>query len=112
MEGEEVITGEPNKIHIVLNDKNVAVFKVEQEATYRVISSVMSRESSLAQMVCNIKLNGEELATVQTNGTDGCYVRQQLLQVKLEPGFYKIELEFVKPGMVVQFIDFEEVSFA
>ena len=111
VEDEEIITRNLRKIHIVTKDKAKIIFKVDDTATYQVISSVMSMESSLAQMVCNIRLNGEDLATVQTNGTDGRYIRQQLLQVNLEQGFYELELEFVKPGMVMQCVDFERVSF-
>lgn len=108
---ETLITRNLRKIHIVTKDHNHIGFYVEDTATYQVITSVMSMESSLAQMVCNISLNGEELATVQTNGTGGRYIRQQLMQVNLEKGYYELDLEFVKPGMVVQCIDFERVSF-
>lgn len=108
---EALITRNLRKIHIITKDHNHVTFRVDDTATYQVITSVMSMESSLAQMVCNISLNGEELATVQTNGTDGRYIRQQLMQVNLEKGYYELDLEFVKPGMVVQCIDFERVSF-
>lgn len=110
-EDNDLITRSFRNIHIIIKNRNSIVFKVEDAATYQVISSVMSMESSLAQMVCNISLNGEELATIQTNGTGGRYIRQQLIQVKLMKGYYKLDLEFVKPGMVVQSIDFERVSF-
>ena len=110
-EDKEIVTRNLRNIHLVMKDRSSAVFEVEEAATYQLICSVMSMESSVAQMVCNMYLNGEELATVQTNGTDGRYIRKQLLQVKLESGFYQLNLEFVKPGMVVQSIDFERVSF-
>ncbi len=61
-------------------------------------------------MVCKAELNGTPLVTFQTNGTGGRFIHQQLLQVELEKGFYELKLEFVKPGMVVQSMDFEKVS--
>ena len=112
VEDEEIITRNLREIHINITDRCSATFRVDEAATYQVISSVMSMESSLAQMVCKIELNGKDLVAIQTNGTEGRYVRQQLLQVRLEAGFYKLELEFLKPGMVVQSIVFERVSFS
>lgn len=108
-EQTEVVTRNDRKTHILLEHTGQAVFKVESAGTYQVVSNVMSMESSLAQMVCQVTLNKEPLVTIQTNGTGGRYVRQQLLQVRLEPGFYRLELEFIKPGMIVQCIDFEKV---
>ena len=106
----EYVTRNERKTHILMEQTKQAVFFVDSYGTYQVISNVMSMESSVAQMVCKATLNGDPLVTIQTNGTGGRYVRQQLLQVRLEPGFYQLELEFVKPGMVVQCIDFEKVS--
>jgi len=110
VENREVVTHMDKKIHIIMENAEDAMFYVEEAGSYQVISSVFSLESSLAQMVCKIRLSGEELATIQTNGTGGRSVRQQLSQVRLEQGYYPLNLEFVKPGMVVQCIDFEKIA--
>lgn len=98
------------KIHVSMEDADKVCFEVREAGTYQVINSIMSKESSVAQMVCKAELNGEPLVTFQTNGTGGRFIHQQLLQVELEKGFYLLELEFVKPGMIVQCMDFEKVS--
>lgn len=98
------------KIHLSLLEKPEICFQVMEAGTYQVINSIMSKESNQAQTVCQASLNGEVFVTFQTNGTGGCYVRQQMLQVELEAGFYQLSLDFVKPGMVVQSMDFEKVS--
>lgn len=98
------------KIHLSLLEKPEICFRVMEAGTYQVINSIMSRESNQAQTVCQASLNGEIFVTFQTNGTGGRYVRQQMLQVELEAGFYQLSLDFVKPGMVVQSMDFEKIS--
>lgn len=98
------------KIHVSTEDTDRVCFEVREAGTYQVINSIMSKESSVAQMVCKAELNGTPLVTFQTNGTGGRFIHQQLLQVELEKGFYELKLEFVKPGMVVQSMDFEKVS--
>ena len=60
---------------------------------------------SQAQCVCKAVLNGEELATFQTNGTDGRWIQQKLLRVSLEAGSYQMKLLFPKPGMVIDYIE-------
>lgn len=109
-EDSERVSLAGRKIHLSLEEKPEICFKVTEAGIYQVINNIMSRESNQAQTVCQASLNGESLVTFQTNGTGGRYVRQQLLQVELETGYYQLSLEFVKPGMVVQCMDFEKVS--
>lgn len=99
-----------DKIHLTMEGDHEICFEVTEAGTYQAISSIMSQESSLAQTVCQAELNEEIFVTFQTNGTGGRYLRQQLVQVRLEKGYYRLKLEFVKPGMVVQSMDFEKVS--
>lgn len=83
--------------------------KVDKAGTYRIFVSVMSPESNLAQTAANISLNGQFAVTVQTNGTEGKWVRQKLVKAELESGMYKIELETVKTGIQIEWIEFREV---
>lgn len=86
-----------------------AVMDVEKGGEYRIFVSLMSTEDELAQSACNIMLNGRLMATVQTNGTGGRWFKQKLAKVALEPGLYEIELEFVKPGMEIDAMEFRLV---
>ncbi|MBW4085082.1 glycoside hydrolase family 3 C-terminal domain-containing protein [Paenibacillus sp. S150] len=83
--------------------------KVEQAGQYRIIVEIMSAETELAQSACNLTLNGQMLATIQTNGTDGKWVRQKLVKVELEAGLYELKLDFVKPGLQIGWIEFKTV---
>lgn len=83
--------------------------KVDKAGVYRIFVSVMSPESDLAQTAANLSLNGQFAVTIQTNGTDGKWIRQKLVKVELTSGIYKLELETVKSGMQIEWIEFREV---
>ncbi|MBY9078005.1 glycoside hydrolase family 3 C-terminal domain-containing protein [Paenibacillus sp. HN-1] len=83
--------------------------KVEQSGVYRTFVQLMSPESNLAQSACNVTLNGQLMTTIQTNGTDGRWVRQKLVKAELEAGLYELKLDFVKPGLVIDWIEFKQL---
>lgn len=81
-------------------------FYVETAGLYGVVVKLMSPDNNQAQTVCKALLNGEELNTFQTNGTLGNWIYQKLLRVKLEKGWYHLNLEFPKSGMQVAYMEF------
>ena len=81
-------------------------FAVKDAGAYDVIVRLMSEQTEQAQCVCKAVLNGEELATFQTNGTRGRWIQQKLLRVCLETGYYQIALQFPKPGMEIDYMEF------
>ena len=81
-------------------------FVVEAAGYYDVIVRIMSKETNQAQCVCKAVLNGEELATFQTNGTNGRWTQQKLLRVRLDAGCYQIKMLFLKPGMQIDYMEF------
>ncbi|MGG4142222.1 glycoside hydrolase family 3 C-terminal domain-containing protein [Paenibacillus algorifonticola] len=83
--------------------------KVDQAGQYRIIVSIMSPETELAQSACNVTLNDQRMTTIQTNGTEGKWIRQKLVKVELEAGFYELKLEFIKPGLQIEWIEFKQV---
>ncbi len=85
------------------------VMKVEQAGTYRISARLMSSEPAWAQSACNVFANGRLLTTVQTNGTDGGWIKQKLPKVELEAGLYELRLEFAKPGIQIEWIEFKQV---
>lgn len=99
-----------------LNDHNQIVwntavetnkhFMIQETANYDIIVRLMSRQTFMAQTVCKAILNGKELITFQTNGTDGKWNLQKLLRVHLKAGCYQIVLQFPKPGMEVDYMEF------
>lgn len=70
---------------------------------------IMSLDSRLAQSACNVTLNGQPMTTIQTNGTDGAWIRRRLVKIGLEAGVYELQLEFIKPGLQIGWIEFQQV---
>ena len=83
--------------------------KVSKAGVYRIIVNIMSPETNLAQTTCNVTLNDEFMMTIQTNGTDGKWIKQKLVKIELEEGLYELKLDFTKPGMQIRWIEFKEV---
>ncbi|NQX46900.1 glycoside hydrolase family 3 C-terminal domain-containing protein [Paenibacillus tritici] len=83
--------------------------QVDEAGQYRIIVSIMSPEPELAQSACNLTLNGQPVTTIQTNGTEGRWIRQKLVKVELEAGMYEMKLDFVKPGLQIEWIEFKQV---
>ncbi|AJS60854.1 glycoside hydrolase family 3 C-terminal domain-containing protein [Paenibacillus sp. IHBB 10380] len=83
--------------------------KVDLAGEYRIIVHIMSPESELAQSACNVTLNDQPMTTIQTNGTDGRWIRQKLVKIELEAGLYELKLDFVKPGLQIDWIEFKRV---
>lgn len=82
---------------------------VEQAGVYRIFAHVMSPENELAQSACNVTLNDQTVTTIQTNGTEGRWIKLKLVKIELEAGLYELKLDFVKPGMQIDWIEFKQV---
>lgn len=85
-------------------------FKVEQAGQYRILVHIMSTEPELAQSACNVSVNDQLMTTIQTNGTEGQWIRQKLVKVELEAGLYDMKLEFIKPGLQIDWIEFNKID--
>lgn len=83
--------------------------KVDKAGEYRIIVNLMSPESNVAQSASNLTLNGGLVTTIQSNGTEGRWIRQKLVKIALEAGLYELNLEPVKPGLQIGWIEFREV---
>lgn len=85
-------------------------FEVGKAGQYRILVHIMSTEPELAQSACNVNLNDQLMTTIQTNGTEGQWIRQKLVKVELEAGLYEMKLEFIKPGLQIDWIEFNKVD--
>ncbi len=84
-------------------------FYIREAGIYDVIVRLMSSQTDRAQTVCRSTMNGREFAVFQTNGTNGRWIQQKLLRVRLEQGAYMLKLEFPKPGMEIDYMEFMPV---
>ena len=84
--------------------------RVNKPGVYRLITSVMSPDTNLAQSACNMILNNELVLTIQTSGTLGRWIKQKLNKIELEEGFYELRLEVTNPNIEVRWMEFKEIS--
>jgi beta-glucosidase len=82
---------------------------VEQAGVYRVFANVMSPDTELAQSACNLTLNDQVVTTIQTNGTEGAWIKLKLVKVELAAGLYELKFDYVKPGIQIGSIEFKQV---
>ncbi|AQM69715.1 Thermostable beta-glucosidase B [Vibrio campbellii] len=89
---------------ITLNTKVNAsvVLKVDEEGVYQFNGMMKYERDSLAQSSCSLFLNGDFSMTLPMHGTDGELITVEGLKVKLNPGFYTLDINFVKPGLELE----------
>lgn len=105
---EEALAELLTSSRVMLGEKTSVRFRVGEAGVYRVTARLMSKETNLAQTVCKAYLNDKEMSVFQTNGTEGKWTEQLLLRVELEAGAYELRLTFPKPGMVVEYLEFQK----
>ncbi|WP_097015411.1 glycoside hydrolase family 3 protein [Anaerocolumna aminovalerica] len=79
--------------------------KVVKGGIYRIVANIRSMGTNLAQTASNLLLNDEFVITIQTNGTEGRWFKQNLIKIELEEGIYELKIESVKPGMEIEWIE-------
>ncbi len=90
------------------SEKQVGM-QVENAGIYNVIIKMMSPMTNLSQSSTNAFLNGEHFTTIQTCGTDGRWITEKMMRVSLQPGYYILKLEVMKPGIEIEYLSFEAV---
>lgn len=83
------------------------LLRVAEAGIYRLVVNMRYDASHLSQSACNLLLNGELLATVQTNGTYGKWVAEKLVRFELEEGYYELTLDEIKPGLEIGWLEFK-----
>ena len=80
---------------------------IAEKGMYNVLG-MYSKENdgTMSQSVCNILIDGEPAAAFECRSTDGKHIGANSTQVQLEKGFYKIELNHIKPGIEIDYIGF------
>ncbi|SHO44321.1 glycoside hydrolase family 3 protein [Anaerocolumna xylanovorans] len=95
---------------VSVQESTQSLVKVKEAGIYRLMVNVRSFGSDLAQTSCSLLLNDTQIATIQTGGTDGQWVRQKLVKAELKQGFYCLELKGLKQGMEIEWVEFKRIS--
>lgn len=103
----QLLSENTSQVTPVVNGSTIV--DVDQSGLYRIIVNIMSPDTNLAQSACNVTLNDQLMTTIQTNGTDGRWIKQKLVKIELEAGLYELKFDFVKPGLQIDWIEFKRV---
>ena len=93
-----------------INSNATYTLAVDTAGVYQCSAMMRYARNSQAQSSCSLSFNGTFSMSLPVNGTDGKSVTVEGLQVRLEKGFYQLDINFVKPGSEIQQITFTKVS--
>ncbi|MGR5175731.1 glycoside hydrolase family 3 protein [Vibrio mediterranei] len=92
-------------------DTNVEKWlNVKQSGTYQVSATMSYDRNSLAQSSCSLSINDDFSMSLSINGTDGDVIAVDGLQIRLTSGYYKLAVDFVKPGLVIHQLNLSKVD--
>ncbi len=80
--------------------------KVKESGIYSIYVKLRSSANNLSQTTCNVMINGQLMMTIQVTSTEGQWVTRQMSKINTEEGLYEIELDFVKSGIEIDWIEF------
>ena len=98
-----------NDAKIKFEGTDNATVEIDEDAEYTIIVHISSPLPNLSQCTVNVHTNDKVMVVIQTSGTDGKWITQKLCKVKLDKGFYNLELEHVMAGMNVGYIEFKKI---
>ncbi|GEM01743.1 beta-glucosidase [Halolactibacillus halophilus] len=84
--------------------------QVEAPGEYRIIVTLMSPQSNLAQSACRLMINNQYVTTIQTNGTDSHVIKQKLVKVALDKGTYSITLQDKGEMLHIHTLQFQRLN--
>lgn len=93
-------------VQVGLNHDGQLCLDVREAGEYQWVVNAQYDKNSIAQSSCSFSLNNEYCWTFPLNGTDGKPVRVEGVSLRLEPGFYTVDVQFVKPGLMLDSFEF------
>lgn len=89
--------------------EEVYKFQIPEDGTYAIQAHFVSHSSDIAQSTTNIILNDSLLVTLQTNGTNGQWITQDLRRVTLEKGCYELKFKIMRAGLEIDQVCFKRI---
>lgn len=80
-------------------------FRVDEDGEYGIIIFMRHDNNPVAQSLCKINMNGQNVTNLTLNGTFGRWIKERNINVKLHKGYYTLDLEFMKPGIEMDYIE-------
>ncbi len=95
-----------SEIELKSTNNTTAAFEVKEEGEYSLVAYMRHDANPSAQASCNVILNNENITNIQLNGTFGNWVKEKNINVVLQKGLYKLDIEFTKPGLEIDYLTF------
>ncbi|MEZ9566984.1 glycoside hydrolase family 3 C-terminal domain-containing protein [Vibrio artabrorum] len=87
--------------------ENRSIFlDVKHAGVYRCAGVLHYDSGTLAQSACSLSFNKVYAMSLSVNGTNGETVSVEGLPVKLDKGFYSLDIEFIKLGLELEQLEF------
>ncbi|EAR10786.1 Beta-glucosidase-related glycosidase [Reinekea sp. MED297] len=93
-------------LELNLSNHATMVIDVPEDGVYRVHGKLRYDRNGQAQSTCSLHLNNEFSQSLSINGTDGKVVDVDGLEIRLGAGCYEMDIDFVKPGLVIETLSF------
>ncbi len=103
----EIRDGEVEAATVPVKMSETIYIQVKKEGSYNVLVHMMSVDFNTAQTTCELYVNDARTANITARGTEGKWITQKLIKIKLHPGIYSLRVEEVKPNLLVDGIRFE-----
>ena len=88
---------------------SIAVY-VAEPGIYQCTGLISYDRDSLAQSSCSLAFNGVFSQSLSVNGTEGKTISVDGLQVKLDKGYYEVDIDFVKKGLKLESLTFTKMQ--
>ena len=102
---EEIITYD---VPITMGEE--IFFEVQIPGEYSMQAHMVSPDFCTARIACEIFVNGESVTHIKGRGSEGKWITQVIMKVRLKKGFYSIKIVESKPNLTVDNIHFEPLK--
>ncbi len=93
-------------LQLDITDSTILHFYAPQNGIYQCRAIANYHRDALSQSSCSLSFNGDFGMSLPVNGTEGKSTTVEGLQVKLEQGVYRLDIDFVKAGMTLEQVIF------
>jgi beta-glucosidase len=81
---------------------------VAEAGVYQCSVQASYDRDSLAQSTCSLLINNDFAMTFSLNGTEGEIHNVEGVPIRLEPGHYQLQFNFVKPGLYLEALQLQK----
>jgi beta-glucosidase len=85
------------------------IIEVKEDGVYHCSGQILYDRNPMAQSTCSLSFDHVFSMTFSVHGTDGKVHKVEGLTINLAKGLYELSLDFVKPGLEIESLEFTKV---